>query len=803
MFRNYLRTALRILWKQKPFTFINIVGLAFGTACFIFILLYVLFELSYDDFHDRADQICRVAIERKYPDRVRLWGLTPFPAGRTFAEEFPEIIQGTRVVTNARNNFLIRVGDKNLISNRVVFADPNFFEVFTFPLVQGNPQKALVLPNSAVLTSESAKRLFGDENPLGRTLNINAVDYTVMGITSDVPLNSHFHFDYVLSLITIPNLYNGNQWINAWGAFTYILLREDADAAFLESKLEKMVEKYMAPEVAEEVKVSYEEFIASGNGYRFFLQPLRKIHLTSHLDQEIEANGNLSYVTLFSLISGFILLIACINFMNLATAKSAGRAKEVGIRKTVGSARGQLIFQFLLESTVFSGLALAMALGIVLLFLPAVRTVTGIPFSLGSFPAGWAVPSILGAILIIGFLAGSYPAFFLSAFPPVAGLKGRLGRGPWVGRFRNILVVFQFTVSIVLIVGTLVVSRQIIYMMTKNLGYDKESVVVIHNANILGQQYQAFKEAVSGNPDVVGVSGSIGFPGGAVDGNVHAPEGTTDSRAVSLSMIFADYDYIGTMGMELAAGRNFSREYGTDATAYILNETAVKLLGLKDPIGARITDHNQVYTVIGVLKDFHFRSLHDVISPVAVSGNLPPFANYISVRIRPGRIPETLRVLEANWERVSGGRPFAFSFLDDDLYAQYQAEKRTRGLSAVFSSLAVLIACLGLFGLAAFTAERRTKEIGVRKVVGASVINIVCLMAAEFVKLVGLSFLIAAPVAFWIMHRWLGNFAYHAEVGLFPFLLAGLIAMGIALLTVSFQAVKAALRNPIESLRYE
>jgi putative ABC transport system permease protein len=803
MFRNYVKTALRMLWKQRSYTFINIIGLAFGMTCFIFILLYVLFELSFDRFHENADRIHRIAVERKYPDRVRLWGQTPFPLAPTLENEFPEVLKGTRLLSNSRNTFLVRYGDKNLYNNRVVLADPNFFEVFSIPMVKGNPKEALAKPNSAVLTRESARTVFGDENPVGRTLNINNADYTVTGITDNVPLDSHFRYDYLLSLITLPNLYNGRQWINAWGAYTYILLREDADVNSFEAKLDSLVRKYMAPEIFDEVKVSYDEFIAQGNGYRLFVQPLVDIHLRSRLDQEIGPTSDITYVYLFSVISVFILLIACVNFMNLATARSANRAKEVGVRKTVGSSRRQLALQFLFESMFFSAIALGLAIIMAAVSLPSIRAVSGIPFSFSAFPAVWAVPAIIGAVVVIGFIAGSYPALFLSGFGPAAALKGPVRKRPWIGRLRNVLVVFQFTVSIVLIMATLVVNRQIKYMVGMDLGYDKDSVVVIHNANVLGQQVEPFKRELLRNPNISGVTGSLAFPGTALDGNVHAPEGMSDSRAVSLSVIFADFDYLATMGMELAAGRNFSLEYQTDTAAYILNETAVRLLGLKDPVGSRITDHIQLYTVIGVVKDFHFRTLHSEISPVALSGNVPPFANFVSLRLRTKDIPGTLEAIQRIWLTHSGGQPFVYSFLDDDVAAQYTAEQRTRTLSGIFSVLAVVIACLGLFGLAAFTAERRTKEIGIRKVVGASVPNLTALLVREFVRLVAVAFLVGAPLSYLAMDRWLGNFAYRTSVGIVPFLVAGILAVGIAVLTVSTQAAKVALRNPVESLRYE
>jgi putative ABC transport system permease protein len=801
MFQNYIKIAIRNLLKQKSFTFINVIGLAIGMTCFVLIFLYVRFELSYDATHEKADQIYRIAIERIYPDKVRLWGRTAFPIAQTFQEEYDEILQGTRLLTN-NNTIVITYGEKNFEENRVMFADPNIFEVFTIPLIQGDAKTALSQQNSAVITEETAQKFFGQEDAMGKMITIGNAAYMITGVTENMPDNSHFHYDFLLSLITLP-IYNGQEWINNWGAYTYILLQEGSDAQALEAKFSDMVRKYMAPEVEGEVKTSFDDFVAAGNGYRYFLQPLRDIHLKSRLDQEIEANGNITYVYLFSVISVFVLLIACINFMNLATARSTNRAKEVGVRKTLGSARKQLIAQFLLESTLLSGLALVITLLLVWLFLPVFNTFSGQQLEISYFGDARILPGLIGLTFVVGFLAGSYPAFYLSSFQPVTVLKRERSRGSSNSLFRNGLVIFQFTISIILIIGTFVVHRQIRYMLSKDLGFNKEQVVVIKDAYLLNQQVKAFKQELMTSASVMSVSGSFNFPGAAFDGNVHKPEGTSDDRAVSLSVMFADYDFVKTMGMEIIAGRNFSEEYATDPNAYILNETAVNLLGLSDPVGSRITDNERMYTVVGVVKDFHFKSLHHEISPVVYIGNPGDRAGFLSVRIQPENISGTLSFLEQKWGEFSGGQPFNYSFLDDDLAAQYDAEQKTRQISGVFSVLAVLIGCLGLFGLAAFTAEQRTKEIGIRKVLGASVPNIVILLVKDFIKQVGLAFIIGSPLAYFFMNRWLQNFAYSTDIRVDSILLAGALALGITLLTVSYQAIKAAIAEPVDSLRYE
>ncbi len=801
MFRNYIKIAVRNLLKQKPFTFINVIGLAIGMTCFVLIFLYVRFELSYDDFHENADRIFRIAMERKYPDKVRLWGRTAYPIARTFPEEYAEILQGTRLLAPF-STFVITYGEKSIEENRVMFADSNVFDVFTIPLIRGIPDSALAQQNTAVVTEETAQKFFGQEEPMGKMITVGGQAYMITGVAKGMPENSHFHFDFLLSLITLP-VYNGQEWINNWGAFTYLLLQEGCNVRALEARFSEMVRKYMAPEVEDEVKTSYDDFVAAGNGYRYFLQPLREIHLKSHLDQEIEANGNITYVYLFSVISVFVLLIACINFMNLATARSANRAKEVGVRKTLGSARKQLIAQFLLESTLLSGLAFVVTLLLVWMALPVFNRISGQQLTVDYFGDALILPGLMGLTLIVGVLAGSYPSFFLSSFQPVTVLKRERSRGSASSLFRNGLVVFQFAISIILIIGTLIVNRQIQYMLSKDLGFDKEQVIVIRNANLLAQQVKAFKQELVTNTNVISASGSFNFPGAAFDGNTHKPEGTSDDRAISLSVMAGDYDFVETMGMEIVAGRSFSEEFATDPNAYVLNETAVRLLGLTDPVGSRITDNDRMYTVIGVLKDFHFKSLHHEISPVVYVGIPGDRAGFLSVRIRPENISGTLAFLERKWDDFTGGQPFNYSFLDDDLAAQYDAEQKTRQISGVFSVLAVLIGCLGLFGLAAFTAEQRTKEIGIRKIVGASVSNIVVLLVKDFVKLVGLAFIIGSPVAYILMKRWLENFAYSTDIRMDSFLLAGILALGIALLTVSYQAVKASLAEPVESLRYE
>jgi len=800
MFKNYLKVAVRNLLKQKTYTFINVAGLAIGMTCFVLIVLFIRFEVSHDSFHEKADRIYRVALERTYPDKVRNWGMTAVPLAQTLQTEFDEVEQATRLLA-ANNSVLVTFGDKKIEGNQVIYTDPNFFEVFSIKMLEGNPATVLGEQNSAVVTEEAAKRFFGSDDPIGKTVEIIGRDYTIKGVTEKVPLNSHFHYDFLLSASTLP-FSRGTNWINNWSTYTYVLLTPGFDPAVFEERLDLIVQKYMAPEVLDEVKTSYEEFVANGNGYKYFIQPIKEIHLTSKLEQELEANGNINYVYLFSIIAAFILGIACINFMNLATARSASRAKEVGVRKTLGSNRIQLIFQFLTESLLLSGLALVVSLVLTWLLLPYFNTLTGKTLALDYFGNFQILPAFIVFTVLVGLMAGSYPALFLSAFRPISVLKGD-NKVKSANKLRNGLVIFQFVISIVLLVGTFVIDHQIKFMLTKDLGFDKAHVIVVQNARLLGTQVPAFKNELLSDSKVLSASGSFNAAAGAFDSNVHLPVGATEDRAVSMSMIFADYDYAETMGMELLQGRNFSKKFSLDSSACILNETAVKMLGLESPIDSWITDRDNDRLVVGVLKDFHFKSLHNDISPLVYVGNRGNRAGVLSVRIQQEQMNETIAFIENKWREFTGDQPFAWSFLDDNLASQYQAEQETRRMTQLFSQLAVLIGCLGLFGLAAFTAEQRTKEIGVRKVLGASIANIILLLVKEFTKLVTLAFVIATPISFLAMNQWLQSFAYKTNMPLTAFIFAGGLALLVALVTVSYQAIKAALPNPVESLRYE
>ncbi|MBD0256218.1 MAG: ABC transporter permease, partial [Cytophagales bacterium] len=630
----------------------------------------------------------------------------------------------------------------------------------------------------------------------------------VTAVMRDMPRNAHFRYDFFLSMNSLPESKEDN-WVS-FNFNTYLLLREGSTSQQLESRFRDVIQKYIAPQVKALMNInSMEEFEKSGNYLRFSLMPLTDIHLRSDRVAELAPNGNILYVYIFGAVAVFILLIACVNFMNLATARSAGRAKEVGVRKVLGSERSSLIGQFLTESTLMSTLAFALAILGVALLLPFFNQLAGKAIGL-PFASWWVLPLLMAGALGVGLLAGSYPAFFLSAFQPVHVLKGKVQAGMRGGWLRNALVVFQFATSIILIIGTVVVYRQLNYIQTKKLGFDKDQVLIIQDAYALNQQVQAFRDEMLRQPGVTSgtVSGYLPIPSYRNESPLF-PEGMIEQdRAVSMQNWQVDYDYLKTMGMEIAAGRGFDRRFATDSTAVVINETAARLLGYANPVGKRLSrlddfgsKKTSTYTIIGVVKNFHYESLRQTVGALAMM--LSENTGSVSFRLQSADVPAVIAAAEAKWKSMAPGQPFNYSFLDTEFDQMYRAEQRVGHIAVAFAVLAITIACLGLFGLAAFTAEQRTKEIGIRKVLGASVPGIVALLSKDFLKLVLVSFVLAAPLAWWAMHEWLQNFAFKAGVSWWIFAAAAVGALLVALLTVSFQSIKAALMDPVKSLRSE
>ena len=796
MFNNYLKVALRNIIRQKGYSFINVVGLAIGMTCCILILLWVQDELSYDRYHQKADRICRLCLDANIGKRVRA-PVTPAPAAPTMISEFPEVINATRI----RGPFTtsVRYGDRVFQQGGVSYADNSIFDVFTFPFVSGDPQTALEAPYSVVITDEMAGKYFGDEDPVGKVLRFDdEADFTVTGVVEDVPRNSHFTFNMLRSMET---LYKEDQqimesWVDGISYETYLLLGEDVDYRELEQKFPALVHRYMG-----------ELLDAIGVSMNFFLQPLTRIHLHSDFEGE---TSNIVYVYLLSGIALFVLLIACFNFVNLATARSATRAREVGMRKALGAGRGKLASQFLGESVIHSLASMVLACIMLELVLPLFNSVAGRELSLNYLERAWLLPVFVGLALLVGLLAGSYPALYLSSFHPVRVLKGDKGAGG--SGFRRVLVVAQFAISISLIIGTITIYHQINFMKNKKLGFDKEQVVVIPSiSDAIRQSYSSVRNELIKVPGVTGVGASSRVPGKGVSKGVLIPEGFSDDESQIVDYLLVDPDYIPTMDIQMPAGRNFSADLVTDSTeSIIINQTAARKFGWDKPIGKTFRDipspdaegETDVYTVIGVVEDFHTASLRLKIEPQAIFYDLSG-VNNISVRIAPGNITHTMDLLKKEWKKINPEGPFDYFFMDESFDSQYQAEDRLGKIALYFSLLAIFIGCLGLFGMSSYTAERRTKEIGIRKILGASVGGIVFLLSREFTRWVLVANLIAWPVAYYAMSRWLENFAYRVEINLTTFALAAVVALVIASVTVSYQAIKAALTNPVETLRYE
>lgn len=800
MFKNYIKTALRNLIRQRIFSVTNVIGLAIGLATCLLISLFVMDQLSYDRFHEKADRIVRVVFKGTVRGGALNEAHVMPPVAQALKAEYPEIEEAARIRHAGRPFF--EVGNKLFYEEDAAFADSNFFDVFTLPMLYGDPKTALSEPYTVVITQEVANKYFGKDNVVGREIHIRDDDMPlkVTGVIANLPRNSHFHFDLFASMASFPNA-NSTSWMES-GFFTYLALRPGYDYKKLEAKLPAVFEKYISPQFPEAFGMSYADYRKAGNEIGLYLQPLADIHLHSDFAYDLSAPGDIRYVYIFGAIALFMLLIACINFMNLSTAGASKRAKEVGVRKVLGSGRRVLAYQFLLESTLLVFISLLLAIGLVIVVLPTFNNVFRETLTLDVLGV-WILPLLVALGLIIGILSGSYPAFFLSAFKPAAVLKGKLTPNNKAMGLRSGLVVFQFFISIVLIFCTTVVYRQLRYIQHKKLGYDKEQVLVLQTWP-LGDNEAAFRQQLLQDARVVDVSNSSYVPAGASANNnffVH-PFGNP-SAGVKTLRYDVDDRYIPTLGIELKAGRNFSPEYGTDSTAVIINEAAAMAFGWQDhAVGQTLANQdNKALHVIGVVKDFHFKSLHERITPLVMTIN-DNFGNLI-VKAKAGNISSLIKTVEEQYDAFNPDIPFSYSFLDDRINNTYQTEMKTGNILGIFAGLTIFVACLGLFGLATFMANQRTKEIGIRKVLGASVSHVVSMLSSTYIKLIFIAFLIAVPVAWWIMNTWLETFAYRIETQAWVALLAGLITLVIAMATVGWQAIKAATANPVDALRDE
>ncbi|MBU1012767.1 MAG: ABC transporter permease [Bacteroidetes bacterium] len=803
MLKNYLKIAFRSLLKHKGYSFINIIGLSVGMACFILIYIYITDELSFDKYNVKAKLIYRVGSQ--FGSIEKKGAYTVPPLAQALLDDFPEIQHVTRLSLWNRN-MLINFENKQFLEKGIIYADSSIFNVFTIPVILGGHQTALNQPYTVVITKDIAEKYFGNLNPIGKVLlmGISKDQYKVTGVVENCPKNSHFQFDLIISLSS-----SKTSRETSWGGstyFTYIVLQENFPPSQLEDKFPEFIKKHLDPRL-------YNELNNNGDGYYgYFLQPLLDIHLNSEITDGLSKKGNKTYVYIFSFLALFILLIACVNFMNLTTATFANRSKEIGLRKAIGSSRSQLINQFLNESVLLSFVSLIFTILLIELALPVFNNFADKQLDLNYFGNLYIIPGLLSFVIVSGIISGSYPAFFLSSLNPIKALKGSFKKVKGGGlALRRGLVVLQFTISALIILCTFIIYQQLRFMYNSDLGFDKDNIVVIHRGFALGNQYENFRQDLLQHPEIINISNTETLPGRHFDNNSHRLEGSMESDYNSLYTIYADFDFADLMGLKIVEGRYFSRGFSKELNSVVINETAVKKLRLTNPIGARFykgfgnAKDGEFVTIVGVVKDIKYSSLHHEIEPMVIrflSESQGRF-NYISVKIRPEKIQETLSLIERKWNESSKGQPFEYSFLDDDLSMQYNNEQKTEQLMIVFATLSILIAFLGLFGLISFSAQERTKEIGIRKVYGSSIMNIIYLLFRETVILVLFSNLLAGPIAYIVMNKWLQSFAYSKGINLQTFIYTLLLMLLIAVITVSNQAFKAARVNPINSLKYE
>lgn len=807
MFKNYFKTAFRSLKKNKGFTIINVLGLALGLCVCMLIVFYVVDELAYDKFNTKKDRIYRVNNDIKFGGSNNSFAQSPAPMAATFISDFPEVEKAVRMRING--DFKVRKGDQNVHESNAVYADQDLFKVFTLPMIQGDPNTALQAPYSVVINETTAKKYFNTINAVGKTLLFNdSLNYKVTGVIKDIPQQAHFRFSFFLSMISLPDS-KSDSWVSN-NYNTYLLLKQGANPATLEAKLPAIIKKYVGAQLEPAIHMSYEDFEKTGSYFKSNLTPLTDIHLTSNRVGELSNNGNIQYVYIFLAVAIFILLIACVNFMNLSTARSSNRAREVGVRKVLGSPRSMLIAQFLSESVIVTFIATVIAVVGAWALLPYFNETSGKELAFTTQTFAWLVPILLVGVLIIGGLAGSYPAFFLSAFQPIDVLKGKLASGFKGGFLRSFLVVFQFSISIFLIIGTMVIYHQLQFIQNKNLGYDRDHVLIIKNTNSLNEQAKVLKEEVkrlSGvkNATLSGFTPTANYRNSTTFFTSQARDSKT---ALSTQFWGVDGDYVPTLGMKIVNGRNFSKEMSTDSASVIINESAAKQLGYANPIGHELylpmdekaTILKQVH-IVGVVRDFNFSSLRDNVTSLVFE--LSDNKDALSVQLNTNNISGLISQIKAKWQSVSPNLPFEYSFMDEEFDATYRAEQRIGKIFISFTTMAIIIACLGLFGLAAYAAEQRTKEIGIRKVLGASVSIIVGMLSRDFIKLVLVAIVIASPLAWFAGKYWLSGFAYRDTIKWWIIASAGAGAMVIAFVTISFQSIKAALINPVKSLKSE
>lgn len=812
MFMNFVKIIYRNMLRNKTFSLINLIGLSIGITCFLLLSLFVIDELGFDQFHKNADRIYRAYISSDINGNASNNSKTPAPFGSTLKNEFPEVENFTRIGYFGQHE--LRYNDKIFREGDIYTADSTYFEIFTLPFVYGNPKTALIQPNSIVITERASEKYFGDENPVGKQFIVDdTAAYNITGVMKNFPKKSHFSCNFLLSMSTYPQTQNQN-WLNAEYT-TYILFKQKIDSKEFEKKMERLVIEKVGPQAISILGINLKEFFERGNRYGHFLQPLTSIYLYSQSHYGLELNtewGNVKhssiyYIYIFIAIGSFILLIAVFNFMNLTTAKSEGRAKEVGIRKTLGSDRSKLIWQFLLESTVMCFFSVLIAIVIAQLTLPVFNSFLERNITLDLLNNIYTIPLLLLFVIIVGFISGSYPAFYLSSFQPSHILKPG---GKSKTTLRSILVIIQFAIAIILIIGMVIIKNQLDYILNKDLGFNRERMVVINNATALGNRVEAFKHELLKIPNVVlSTNSSVMFQSGIPGGSFQI-EGAPTEEFKSCQFIDADYDFAITYGIKLVSGRFFDESFSMDTSAVVINEAAAKIFNVENPVGKILYNVHTTqkgkypYRIIGIVKDFHYESLHQNIRPMVLRiSHVRQASFFFAIRIQSQEYASTINLIKETWRKFTDGRDLNCFVLNEKIERMYIAEIKIGQLVTVFSALAIFIACLGLFGLATFITERRIKEIGIRKVLGASVFEIILMLMKQFSIWILIANLIAWPIAYYLMADWLQDFAYRINISVLIFIMAGILVHFIAMLTVAYQAVRAAISNPIESLRYE
>jgi putative ABC transport system permease protein len=808
MISSYFKTTLRNIRRHRVHSILNITGLAVGMACTIVILLWVRYEFSFDRYHKNADRIYRLTTDFHFGTFQGKYAVSNNAPGPVLERDYPEVEKAVRF-HSVWGISTVRYRDKKFVQNHMFYADNTVFDVFTLPLLRGNPGSALTAAYSVVLTEDMAAKYFGDEDPLGKVIKIsnavhknlnNARNFTVTGVVEKLPPNSHFTFDMLLSYETffVGNEKQRNQWTGNFDNYTYLLLAPNSDYRELEKKFPAMIESHLEKAVRE-----------VGASFDLFLQPLTDIHLYSNLKADIAYPGIIEAVLAFIGIAVLILIIACINFMNLSTARSGSRAREIGIRKSLGADRRALVIQFMGETVAFSLISLFLALALVELLMPLYGSIFPWEVKFENVYSPGTIAGFFALALLVGVMAGSYPALFMSAFQPLRALKGIYGKGAGRSRSRGLLVIFQFTVSIALIFATVVCFRQFEYLQNKAFGFSKAQVVVVNIVDTSVRDRTEFVKAeLNQHGGIKGVAFSSHYPGSSARRNVFAPQGFAYENMQQMDAVSVDTDFVPTMEIELVAGRNFSSGHATDnRQAILINEAAARQFGWTPltAVGKTITElsGNMVEkTIVGVVKDFHHRNLFNTIEPLYIE-NEPEEFHIALIKIRPGSISETMRFLESKWKKIDSSGTFDYSFLDETIAAKYRDIRKLGMLFVGFTCIAILIACMGLFGLAMFSAQQRTREIGIRKTLGATASDIALLLSKSFVKWVLVANIFAWPLAYWFTIDWLYDYPYRIDLGLGLYIFAGLLALAIALLTVAYQTVKAARGNPVDALRYE